>query len=1101
MQINKELSEEIYNEAGTPRLSKAKAYVQQGKVKIRKADYENANNFSLAAEVNGNFDTYEVNIDVKNGELNVASCECQDYQKNYSACKHIVATLLKFEQTKFWDEEPSARKISKNNEIKYRGFKNLVNTFYNEQIEEINLVNAISQITSDKKVKIEVNAEYNRFLTGIKLQFKIGNKRMYKIKDLEEFYTRMKNKDYYKYGEKLTLVHNSEFFDEEYRPLLDFILRYAEILKNSTTERYNYYYTSSLNQSSIILGENTIDEAFDILKNIKVNFITDFDTERLNFIENNPNIEFELTKINEEDLSLKPNVDIFKIAVFKGRKYIYLLDENYLYRCTNEFADSTLKLVKAFRENYTSEIVLKKEDLKDLYSVIIPKINAKVKLVDITEEEVEKYKPQKLAVKVFLDYDESSFLTADVKFCYQDEEFNPLEENVQIKARRNLLEENMNLNIFKKTGFMIDVNNLRFILPDDEKIYNFLIDDINYYMQKFEVLVTENFKTKEIKEPKVGTIGVKVENNLLNIDMSKINISADEIQFVMEKYKLKKKFFRLKDGSFLNLNQNEDMEFIEKLTTGMDIDYKDIENNKIKLPVNRTLYLNELLKKFKNTTTVRNNEYKEIISNLEKDNLEEEINIPKNLNANLREYQKIGFKWLKTLDYYRFGGILADDMGLGKTLQLLAIVMSYIENESENRKTSIVVSPSSLSLNWLNESKKFTPNLKVKVVTGKAQERKEIIQNLDKYDLLITSYDLLKRDIEKYKDLNYNFKYIIADEAQYLKNTNTQNAKAIKSLKAETRYALTGTPIENSLSELWSIFDFIMPGYLFTYKKFRNMYETPIVKEKDEYQMSKLKMLIEPFILRRTKKGVLTELPEKTITVLNNNMEEEQEKIYMSYLTKAKKEVAEQININGFEKSQIMVLAALTRLRQICCHPGLFIENYNGESSKLNQCMEIVEDAVSAGHKILLFSGYTSMFDIIQRELNLRNIKYFKLTGSTKVNERIELVEEFNKNPDIKIFLISLKAGGTGLNLTGADMVIHYDPWWNVSSENQATDRAYRIGQKNNVQVYKLITSNSIEEKIYELQQKKSELVDNMLATKTSFISKFSKEEIMGLFN
>ena len=334
-----------------------------------------------------------------------------------------------------------------------------------------------------------------------------------------------------------------------------------------------------------------------------------------------------------------------------------------------------------------------------------------------------------------------------------------------------------------------------------------------------------------------------------------------------------------------------------------------------------------------------------------------------------------------------------------------------------------------------------------------------------------------------------------------MKNTNTQNAKAIKSLKAETRYALTGTPIENSLSELWSIFDFIMPGYLFTYKKFRNMYETPIVKEKDEYQMSKLKMLIEPFILRRTKKGVLTELPEKTITVLNNNMEEEQEKIYMSYLTKAKKEVAEQINTNGFEKSQIMVLAALTRLRQICCHPGLFIENYNGESSKLNQCMEIVEDAVSAGHKILLFSGYTSMFDIIQRELNSRNIKYFKLTGSTKVNERIELVEEFNKNPDIKIFLISLKAGGTGLNLTGADMVIHYDPWWNVSSENQATDRAYRIGQKNNVQVYKLITSNSIEEKIYELQQKKSELVDNMLATKTSFISKFSKEEIMGLFN
>ena len=291
-----------------------------------------------------------------------------------------------------------------------------------------------------------------------------------------------------------------------------------------------------------------------------------------------------------------------------------------------------------------------------------------------------------------------------------------------------------------------------------------------------------------------------------------------------------------------------------------------------------------------------------------------------------------------------------------------------------------------------------------------------------------------------------------------------------------------------------------MPGYLFQYKKFKNSYETPIVKDDDQSAMSKLKMLIEPFVLRRTKKEVLTELPEKTITVLNNTMDEEQEKIYMSYLVKAKQDVADQIKVNGFEKSQIMILAALTRLRQICCHPSLFISDYKGESSKLTQCMEIVEDAVNAGHKILLFSGYTSMFEIIQKELSKRDIGYFKLTGSTKVNERITLVDEFNSNPDIKVFLISLKAGGTGLNLTGADMVIHYDPWWNASAENQATDRAYRIGQKNNVQVYKLITSNSIEEKIYELQQKKTELIDNMLSTKTSFISKFSRDEIMRLF-
>ena len=291
-----------------------------------------------------------------------------------------------------------------------------------------------------------------------------------------------------------------------------------------------------------------------------------------------------------------------------------------------------------------------------------------------------------------------------------------------------------------------------------------------------------------------------------------------------------------------------------------------------------------------------------------------------------------------------------------------------------------------------------------------------------------------------------------------------------------------------------------MPGYLFTYKKFKNIYEMPIVKKNDENAMQKLKMLIEPFVLRRNKKEVLTELPDKTVTVLNNEMNEEQQKIYLNYLAQAKQDIQEQINLNGYEHSHMQILAALTRLRQICCHPSLFISDYKDGSSKLDQCMEIINDAVESGHKILLFSGYTSMFDLIEKEFEKNNIKYFKLTGATKVDERIKMVDEFNENKDIKVFLISLKAGGTGLNLTGADMVIHYDPWWNASAENQATDRAYRIGQKNNVQVYKLITKNSIEEKIYELQQKKSQLIDNMLDTKTSFISKLSKEDIMKLF-
>jgi len=438
----------------------------------------------------------------------------------------------------------------------------------------------------------------------------------------------------------------------------------------------------------------------------------------------------------------------------------------------------------------------------------------------------------------------------------------------------------------------------------------------------------------------------------------------------------------------------------------------------------------------------------------------------------------------------------------GKTLQVIAVILEgKYEKERVDIAPSIVVCPSSLTLNWKNEIEKFAPSLKSMVIKGSLKERKGLIDKIQENDVIITSYDLLKRDIELYIEKNINFRYIIADEAQYIKNSNTQNAKSLKDLKGDTRYALTGTPIENSLAELWSIFDYIMPGYLFSYGKFKREFETRIIKDKDEEVMKHLKSMIEPFILRRTKSEVLTELPEKTITVLNNEMEGEQEKIYLSYMAQTKQEIMQEIENHGFEKSQIKILSLLTRLRQICCHPALFIENYKGESSKLIQTLQLIEDAIASEHKILLFSTYTSMFEIIEEKLKERNIEYYKLTGSTKVDERIRMVDEFNKNSNIKIFLISLKAGGTGLNLTGADVVIHYDPWWNLSAENQATDRAYRIGQKNNVQVYKLITKNSIEEKINELQEKKAALIDDVLDVNQTFINKLSKEDIVGLFS
>ena len=981
----------------------------------------------------------------------------------------------------------------------HRNFKQIVNIFYNEEIDGINIE---EKIKKPGTIKIEPKVFYDKFSGDMKIEFKIGNKKMYKIKNLAEFYTRMLNKEFYRYGEKLQFIHTEEVFEEDSRKLLEFIMKYAEIIKyaNSNSNSNYKYYGKALSETSIIVGNSAIDDLFEVLKGRKIDFQRDYNSEIVEFTEEQPIIEFKLAKVDEEHYRITPNIEIYNVTIIKGKNYKYLLDNNKLYRCTKEFENTNLKLLELFRQNYITEVNFGKDELTQLFSIVMPKVKKAITIENIPEEEIEKYKPKELIVKVFLDFDENDYLIADVKFCYEEKEFNPLDEKTKLDFPRNMIKETKALNVFRQTGFMLDVKKLRFILPDNDKIYEFLTQDINYYMQKFEVLVTDNFKGKQIRQPKMGTLGVKIENNLLSIDLKEMNIDIKELKYIMEKYSLKKKYHRLKDGSFISLQDNKEIEFLDKLVTGMDIDYKELEKGQVNLPVNRSLYLNQLLKEIKGTEVIKNAEYKKIVNKLDKEQ-QEDIKIPEKLNSILRYYQKNGYKWLKVLDQYHFGGILADDMGLGKTIQMLSVIVDYVEEPKEERRATLVVSPSSLTLNWQNEAIKFAKELKTLVIRGSLTERKRQIKEIDQYDLVITSYELLKRDIEFYKELNYKFRFVIADEAQYLKNSNTQNAKSIKQIKADTRYALTGTPIENSLSELWSIFDFIMPGYLFTYRKFKNTYETPIVRDNDEKAMAKLKMLIEPFVLRRNKKEVLTELPDKTVTVLNNEMKEEQKNIYLTYLAKAKQELAEQIDLNGYENSHMQILAALTRLRQICCHPSLFISGYKDGSSKLEQCMEIIQEATNAGHKILLFSGYTSMFEYIEKELKQRNIKYFKLTGATKVDERIKLVDEFNENPEIKVFLISLKAGGTGLNLTGADMVIHYDPWWNVSTENQATDRAYRIGQKNNVQVYKLITKNSIEEKIYELQEKKAKLADNMLDTKTTFISKFSKDEIMRLFD
>jgi len=979
------------------------------------------------------------------------------------------------------------------NKETHRAFNQLLNTFLeiNNKEEEL----AQDGTSSIKLVPIFL---YNDTDKKLKVEFKIGNKQLTKINNLPDFFERMLNREKYKYNNVLEFIHEENAFEEQSRPLLKFLLKYAEIIKYANDVNNNYaYYGRNFNVNNVVLSNTGLDELFEILKGKTVEFETKTGERKIQFIDEPIDIKFILEKSDESTYCLTPNIDVYGYDIFYGKNYSYFLIDNKMHKCLPKVENRNLELLEVYKKNYTQSIVFNENNLRNFFAIVVPKIKDNFEIKNIDKEQIEKYMPKDLYVKIYLDYNEKGYIIADVKFCYGNVEFNPI-KNVNLEITRNAIQENEVLDTFVQTGFMLDSANARLVLANDEKIYNFLSKEIEDYMKKFEVLVAEDFKKKDIKKIKIKSIGVKIENNLLDINLEDFKFNIYEIKDIINKYKLRKKFYRLKDGTYISLEKNSSLDFLENLTDNIEMEDENVEENSIKLPIYRALYLEKIFKNMPNTNIQKNEYYKNMISQIEDRQIDLSTKIPPKLNAELRTYQKIGYKWLRTLEQYKMGGILADDMGLGKTIQLLAVILSYVQKNKGNVKPSIIICPSSLALNWYNEIQKFTSTLKALVISGDYLERKRKIEEIGKYQVIITSYDSLKRDIDLYK--NYCFKYVVADEAQYIKNNNTKNSKAIKTINAETKFALTGTPIENSLSELWSIFDFIMPGYLYKYKKFKELYETPIIKEQNEDVMNKLKKQIEPFVLRRTKGEVLTELPDKTVTILNNEMSEEQYNIYMSYMAQARKEIMSQIDINGFEKSQIKILSLLMRLRQICCHPKLFLREYEGESSKLNQCIEIIQDAVLGGHKILLFSSYTSMFEIIEEKLKNIGVKYLKLTGQTKVGERIELVDKFNTDENIKVFLISLKAGGTGLNLTGADMVIHYDPWWNLSAENQATDRTYRIGQKRNVQVYKLITKNSIEEKIYELQQKKAKLIDNMLSTDATFINKLSKDDILALF-
>ena len=572
--------------------------------------------------------------------------------------------------------------------------------------------------------------------------------------------------------------------------------------------------------------------------------------------------------------------------------------------------------------------------------------------------------------------------------------------------------------------------------------------------------------TLDISQSRNGYMSMK-----LNIE----GVDSNEYRELFSSYKNNNRLYRMKNGAYLDLKDN-DLEQAFKLIDILNI-YNDFDN--MKIPNNKAIYLEKLIED-EDLSFVNGSKY---VSNVVKkfDKVKSKnYEVPKDLNATLRDYQVSGFEFFKTLSDYQFGGILADEMGLGKTIQTIAFLLSNKD------KKSIVITPTALIYNWKNELEKFAPTLKVGLLHAAKSEREKILDNIDNYDVILTTYTTYKNDIDKYK--NINFDYCIIDEAQNIKNPDAIITKAIKNVNAKVKFALTGTPIENNLMELWSIFDFIMPGYLYNKSKFKSIFVN------NDKNIIELKNLIKPFILRRTKKEVITELPDKIEQKIIIDLEKEHKRAYKGYVNLITRKIKEN------NQDNITVFSYLTKLRQLCLSPELMVKNYQGKNSKLDVLINIIND--SSDEKILVFSQFTKVLEVIGKRLNEENILYSYLDGKTSAKDRVKLVEEFNTNNN-KVFLISLKAGGTGLNLTSANIVVHFDPWWNPAVEDQASDRAHRIGQKNVVNVIKLIAKGTAEERVINLQETKKELIEDVIngnLDNSSTLKNLSKDDIIDLF-
>ncbi|MGB4439072.1 MAG: SNF2 helicase associated domain-containing protein, partial [Sedimentibacter sp.] len=1034
------------------------------------------------------YSSYDTSVIIDNeGDIAEFNCNCPAFKDNDGCCKHIVATMLKiyhsYDLKAFsYNDVVFKKKASQIGSHNYP-LEDLISTYENKIKESVKNEQKDGSVVLKPILYIS-----NKDSIGI--EFTIGIKRNYVVKDAYELANNIKNTNLITYGKSLEFNHEISGFDKSSQPLAAFLRDEAEAYMQVIAKTSSIYNTYNTNGRAFIIFPFTFDSFFNLFENQTVECHGyKYEFNNVTFVNKDPEVEFYIDEEEgSEQYSLSTNLYISFMS--NSKNYTYIIVDDKLYKCSEEFVNTVLPAVNKIMMQPSKTISLTKEHMGKFCSAVLPQIS-KHALVKTDMELSDKFNILPLSPSIYLDCNNQGFVYANVVFTYGDVEINPFrissKDNFIV---RNLLEETKILIAIENAGF--EKTTVKYYMTDENKIYEFLTSGVNTLTSLCEVNISDDFKKINIRYPKSMSMGVKLSSNLIELDIDKLEFDPSELKDILSSYKIRKKYFRLKDGSFLNL-ENEYFNTIEKLVEDLNISGKELESGHIEMPKYRSLYLDSLLKNNSWVNAEKNQTFKEMIHNINESE-DSDFELPEHLKPIIRNYQLTGYKWLKTLSKYSLGGILADDMGLGKTLQAISLLLS---EKGCGYRPSIVICPTSLVYNWKSEIEKFSPDISALIIIGNANQRHELISTINDYELIFTSYDLIKRDIELYQNLE--FKYCILDEAQYIKNSTTQNAKAVKLIKSDVRFALTGTPIENSLADLWSIFDFIMPGFLLTYRKFKDKYEIPIVKEEDKEILKRLHKQIQPFILRRLKKDVLKELPDKIETISYAHMETTQKKLYSAELIKLNSQFNNETEKNGFDKSQIKILAMLTRLRQICCDPSLCFENYKGGSAKLDLCMEIVKNSIENGHKLLIFSQFTSMLNIIEKHLRINFIDYYMLTGATKSMERLEMANKFNQDKT-PVFLISLKAGGTGLNLTGADVVIHFDPWWNISAQNQATDRTHRIGQNNKVQVFKLIAKDTIEEKIEKLQQNKSDLAESVIKKGEILINSLSKEEINSLF-